>query len=647
MSTKPQQRQKKTPKANSNGGGAKKPAVDKSWKRTFISNQTSAANGQDDDEEGEMCVICAETIKIQAVSKCNHPTCHKCTLRQRALYEKNACVVCRTENDISIFTEDVGKPYIELVVIEECIVKYGIYFTSERAYQEVSFLLSYSCQHCEFVGNNFRSLNDHVRQVHELQTCTMCAGQKNQFPALIKTYTAKQIQTHCLTGDVDGFTGHPACKYCRGKRFYSNDELNAHMKQDHEKCHVCEKIDPATPQYFKDFDSLNTHFSSAHFKCPVPSCLEKKFIVFEDQFELSTHMASEHSNIFGSNNVLSTSGGGPRYRSQLSTFPGAVSTPSSSGGRMANRNDGEPQDTLETKRKRLEERARHYLNYSAEDFKTFLDINKEFKFGRLSATELKRSYERLFSQKNKQHTGGDNDIYLLIYELAHLFHKSSAEYTELLAMYNQNERIVKQDEEFPALPGSESSLNLGGSWSGNKKKQNKPQEDFPALPGAQTAPKYAPVNTTVRYKTLSKPAPSVVKINKAPAQASPIKLTYLDNKSKSKPSSSSNVKANSSAPAKKINEELFPSLPTASRKKVIVPRVNPIPKGSGVWGSATVGTSATVNSDWPGLGGGGSGSGSSSGMNSMSDLNDSLPIIETTKKGKKKGKQILFQMGGR
>lgn len=626
MSTRSQKRERKPGK--NNYGSSKKP-VDKSWKRTFTTEQSE----NDDDEDGEMCVICAETTKIQAVSRCNHPTCHKCTLRQRALYEKKSCVVCRSENDNAIFTEEVGKSYNELSAIGLKDEKYGLYFTSEYAYHAVTHLLTYSCQHCEFSGTGFKALNDHVRQVHELQLCTICAPQKNQFPALIKTYTAREIQTHSLNGDKDGFTGHPACKFCRNKRFYSNDELNAHLKKDHEKCHVCEKMDSSNPQYFKDYESLNDHFTSGHYKCPVQSCLDQKFVVFEDQFELQTHMASEHSNIFGSTNLMST--GGQRYRSQLSTFPGAVS--SQSDNRIVNRNDGEEQrDSLETKRKRLEERARHYLNYSAQDFKAFLEINKEFKFSRLSAQELKRSYERLFSQKNKQHTGGENDIYLLIYELAHLFSKSSKEHTELLAMYNQNERIVKQDEEFPALPGSSSSLSLNGSWNNNnKKKQNKSQEEFPALPSAQSAPKYTPVNTTVRYKTLTKPKPSVVKITRAsPTPPTTVKLTYLDNKPKSDA-------AKSSAPAKKINEHLFPSLPTAP-KKMSIPRVNPIPAGTGVWGAATVGSSSTVNSDWPGLR-----SSSSSAMSSLNDLNDSLPIIQTGKKGKKKGKQTIFQIGGR
>ena len=52
---------------------------------------TTTTNKQQIEEipEDEQCIICAERIKYAALTPCNHTTCHKCTFRQRSLYEKH------------------------------------------------------------------------------------------------------------------------------------------------------------------------------------------------------------------------------------------------------------------------------------------------------------------------------------------------------------------------------------------------------------------------------------------------------------------------------------------------------------------------------------------------------------------------------
>ena len=64
--------------------------------------------------EDEQCIICAERIKYAALTPCNHTTCHKCTFRQRSLYERNTCLICRSENDKIIITELIDKDYDEI-----------------------------------------------------------------------------------------------------------------------------------------------------------------------------------------------------------------------------------------------------------------------------------------------------------------------------------------------------------------------------------------------------------------------------------------------------------------------------------------------------------------------------------------------------
>lgn len=48
-----------------------------------------------EDEEIEVCFICASPVVHSSVAPCNHRTCHICALRLRALYKTRACAHCR------------------------------------------------------------------------------------------------------------------------------------------------------------------------------------------------------------------------------------------------------------------------------------------------------------------------------------------------------------------------------------------------------------------------------------------------------------------------------------------------------------------------------------------------------------------------
>lgn len=55
-----------------------------------------AVGGKDnEDEDEEVCFICAASIEHNAVAPCNHRTCHICALRMRALYKTKDCPHCR------------------------------------------------------------------------------------------------------------------------------------------------------------------------------------------------------------------------------------------------------------------------------------------------------------------------------------------------------------------------------------------------------------------------------------------------------------------------------------------------------------------------------------------------------------------------
>lgn len=53
------------------------------------------------EDEGELCYICTEPMETFAVAECGHRTCHRCTLRLRALYGTRNCAYCKVSFDFS------------------------------------------------------------------------------------------------------------------------------------------------------------------------------------------------------------------------------------------------------------------------------------------------------------------------------------------------------------------------------------------------------------------------------------------------------------------------------------------------------------------------------------------------------------------
>jgi len=51
--------------------------------------------GEEEEEDGEVCFICASPVAHYSAGPCNHRTCHICSLRMRALYKDLNCAHCR------------------------------------------------------------------------------------------------------------------------------------------------------------------------------------------------------------------------------------------------------------------------------------------------------------------------------------------------------------------------------------------------------------------------------------------------------------------------------------------------------------------------------------------------------------------------
>lgn len=583
--------------------------------------------GDGADEDGDLCLICADKLSYVALSACSHRTCYRCAFRQRALYEKKSCLICRTENDSLTFTDQLDKEFADIQDFTDHDEKYGINFTSHKIAETTLGLLKYDCSLCPQDGRedfgSFKKYNEHLRVMHSKNICMICASHKHAFPTELKIYTPNQLRNHQSKGDSKGFKGHPMCAFCSGKRFYSDDELYLHMRHQHEKCHICDRIDPSSPQYFKDYDQLFDHFKNCHYICTVNTCLDNKFVVFADELELQAHILKEHGDIIR---------GKPRlFQSELSTFisaPSRVITEnnalnngfsSNSSGSSRRRSPAVPNESLREKKLRLEERAKYYLGNSQSEFETFQRFNEDYDKNRLNARGLFDAYKGLFSSP-------EADVYLLVHNLAETYSPNTSKYKELNSIYEAHEARNTRKNELPSLSRDPSSSThiVNGVWGANNNSvstnqgKNVNTMNLPTLksPPANHDPFSLPYRTH-SYKNLSTPKRSspLPVVKKAAADSSAVVTPkYLENRQKS--SSSSSL---SSGSTNKLAGLDLPTLPTP-KPKVYIPPVNrpnlPDPKK---WGQKP----------------------------EKSQDADGASELNTGSSGKKKGKQkqLLFHIG--
>jgi E3 ubiquitin-protein ligase ZNF598 len=165
-------------------------------------------------------------------------------------------------------------------------------------------LLRYNCpdETCDFAGLGWPDLHRHVKSVHHKRMCDLCTRNKKVFTHEHELFSDKELEKHMRHGDdrpgaldQTGFRGHPICGFCN-ERFYDDDKLYEHCRNKHERCFICDRRDSRQPHYYRNYNSLEEHFKKDHYLCLDPECLEKKFVVFESEMDLSAHKLSEHAN---------------------------------------------------------------------------------------------------------------------------------------------------------------------------------------------------------------------------------------------------------------------------------------------------------------------------------------------------------------
>ncbi|RMX88329.1 hypothetical protein D0869_01698 [Hortaea werneckii] len=289
------------------GGGVFGSRLTKDAENTTSGEQKQGAAAEDiNEEDAEVCFICASTIAHQSVAPCNHRTCHICALRLRALYKTKACAHCRTEAATVVFTDEGEKKYDEYKESDffRTDGNLGIAYEKPEIFEDTVLLLRYNCPDatCDAACLGWPDLHRHVRSAHQKWMCDLCTRNKKVFTHEHELFTKDELRKHEKFGDdvpgaenQSGFKGHPECGFCR-QRFYGDDELYVHCRDKHERCHLCDRRNPQNPQYYVNYDALESHFNRDHYPCADQECQEKKFVVFDSEMDLKAHQIEQHPN---------------------------------------------------------------------------------------------------------------------------------------------------------------------------------------------------------------------------------------------------------------------------------------------------------------------------------------------------------------
>ena len=234
------------------------------------------------------CSLCYESTSFVGVGACDHrEICWLCSLRLRWICNDTDCAICK---------EPLGTLQIICIGDEKEITPLefnGVIFSSVEILNEAKRLMTYPCPYAcgEDPLFQFRSLSDlqtHLKRDHGgIIYCTICLDHRQCFLPEQPLFGPSELTIHHKAE-------HPSCDFCsRELKFYSTDELIAHMNQSHFKCVVCDRLDYRN-EYYANFDCLDNHFADSHYRCEFPECREQRFVVFADEQDLGLHMLEKH-----------------------------------------------------------------------------------------------------------------------------------------------------------------------------------------------------------------------------------------------------------------------------------------------------------------------------------------------------------------
>lgn len=273
-----------------------------------------------------VCLVCTDPLKLAAVGKCGHKNvCAKCILRLRLVLRTSECPECKEENDEVLVTTAAGsltarpgsQPLADrakegdLACLDKRLPdrspRTGMYFEDPVQMEELREKAVAKCSYppCTKGKKEFRTvkqLEGHLWNEHGLNLCEVCLRSRRAFLQEQTLYTQQQLKHHKRHGSERdentelgraGFSGHPLCEFCT-QRFFDSTEFFHHMEREHFRCPLCKRSDESDWTYYANYDHLERHFRSCHYLCTHSQCLERKFVVFATEAELTRHQLTEH-----------------------------------------------------------------------------------------------------------------------------------------------------------------------------------------------------------------------------------------------------------------------------------------------------------------------------------------------------------------
>ncbi|KAI6655132.1 Zinc finger protein [Oopsacas minuta] len=280
----------------------------RNWRQTTKPRSRCSSTSSKDDSirSKDECVICYGTVKILALTPCEHSYCYLCCARLQILCEDNHCPICRTpfENrPVLLFQFNTPNPvYNELITNSRAIDNHKISLVRplNRGIIDDLFELKCPIKDCPYIPprNNMFPLEKHLKTEHEQNYCHECMYGLKLFFFEMRLYSKDELNRH-KDGkgdpqlDPPGHQGHPMCKFCR-KRFLDDSILYEHLHQNHFWCYICERNDAHV--YYKSPQELRLHFKQEHFLCERGDCKQEIYTsTFASEIDFKAHISSVHA----------------------------------------------------------------------------------------------------------------------------------------------------------------------------------------------------------------------------------------------------------------------------------------------------------------------------------------------------------------
>uniref|UniRef100_A0AC34QDH9 RING-type E3 ubiquitin transferase n=1 Tax=Panagrolaimus sp. JU765 TaxID=591449 RepID=A0AC34QDH9_9BILA len=255
------------------------------------------------------CLICCQPSDIFGIGPCQHPVCMECCIRMRILGDSKSCPQCRSPiENLTFVSAPVDWDNFKIptkFISHKHSERHGINFSDKHTVDAYEGYMAHVCNVCLAKGDRlefptFGALRHHMSNTHNRLFCTICFEHLNILSKDRLTYSQEELKLHTegRTNEVMGQKGHPKCMFCE-KKFFDNDFLYRHLRQDHFFCQICES-DGETNVFYRKIEELYAHYRKKHHPCMDPEC-QGLGIVFKTDVELGVHRAAEHGG--GARNV--------------------------------------------------------------------------------------------------------------------------------------------------------------------------------------------------------------------------------------------------------------------------------------------------------------------------------------------------------